>query len=80
MVASYTAPGDSFHAEKPRLWSSVQPAYVTGWSNFDVHPDGQRLAVLIRPRASEEASVNKVSFIFNFGEELRRKVSNLGTD
>jgi len=80
MVASYTASGDSFHAEKPRLWSSVQLDYVGSWSNFDVHPDGQRLAVLIRPRGSEEVSVNKVSFIFNFGEELRRKVANLRTD
>jgi hypothetical protein len=52
----------------------VQLDRLTGLSNFDVHPDGQRLAVLIRPHGSEEVSVNKVNFIFNFGEELRRKV------
>jgi serine/threonine-protein kinase len=80
MVASYTASGDSFRSEKPRLWSSVQLDYLRGWSAFDVHPDGERLAVLIHPHASEEVPVNKVSFIFNFGEELLRKVSNLRTD
>ncbi len=74
MVATYTATGDSFHADKPQLWS---PGQFTGrgpGSNFDVHPDGKRFAVLKAPATGETSPVNKVSFIFNFFDELRHKV------
>ena len=74
MVASYTASGDSFHAEKPRLWSNVQIRDNLGSPNFDVHPDGKRLAVLRAPGASGNPPGNKVIVVFNFFEELRRKV------
>jgi len=43
--------------------------------NFDLHPDGKRFAVLKAPGAeSQSVGNNKVNFIFNFFEELRRKV------
>ena len=74
MVAAYTTTGDSFHADKPQLWS---PGQFTGrgpYSNFDVHPDGKRFAVLKAPATGETSPVNKVSFILNFFDELRRKV------
>jgi len=41
---------------------------------FDVHPDGRRFAVLKAPATGETSPANKVSFIFNFFDELRRKV------
>ena len=72
MVATYTASGDSFHADKPQPWS---PGQFTGrgpTSNFDVHPDGKRFAVLKAPATGETSPVNKVSFVFNFFDELRR--------
>ena len=69
MVVTYTAPGDSFRADKPQLWSPVQ---FTG--NFDLHPDGKRFAVLKSPGTEATAAVNKVSFIFNFFDDLRRKL------
>lgn len=57
------------------LWS---PGQITdrGFynSNFDPHPDGKRFAVLKAPGTGEVPKVDKVSFIFNFFEELRRKV------
>jgi serine/threonine-protein kinase len=75
MVLTYTASGDSFHADKPQLWS---PGQFTergfGNYNFDLHPDGKRFAVLKAPGAEQTAGVNKVSFIFNFFDELRSKV------
>jgi len=43
--------------------------------NFDVHPDGKRLVVLRSPANKEAAAINKISFIFNFGDELRQKFS-----
>jgi hypothetical protein len=43
-------------------------------SNFDLHPDGKRFAVLKAPGTGDTAAVNKVTVIFNFFDELRRKV------
>ena len=39
--------------------------------NFDLHPDGKRFAVLNAP-AQSQAKRDKVTFIFNFFDELRR--------
>jgi eukaryotic-like serine/threonine-protein kinase len=74
MVVDYTASADVFRPDKPRLWSPGQFTEVAGNLNFDLHPDGQRFAVLKVPAAAEAAPVNKVTFIFNFFDELRRKV------
>ena len=75
MVVTYTASGDSFHADKPQLWS---PGQFTDRGpdnyNFDLHPDGKRFAVLKAPGTEQAAAVNKVSFIFNFFDEISRKV------
>jgi Tol biopolymer transport system component len=75
MAVTYTASGDSFHADKPQLWS---PGQFTdrglGVYNFDLHPDGKRFAVLKAPGTEQTPAVNKVSFIFNFFDELRRKL------
>jgi eukaryotic-like serine/threonine-protein kinase len=76
MTASYTASGDSFHADKPKIWSPGQFTSVFGSApySFDPHPDGKRFAVLKAPTSGETPQGNKVSFIFNFFDELRRKV------
>jgi Tol biopolymer transport system component len=75
MVVTYTLSGDSFRADKPQLWSPGQFTDLgLGFSNFDLHPDGRRFAVLKAPSTEQTAAVNKVSFIFNFFDELRRKV------
>jgi Tol biopolymer transport system component len=75
MVVTYTASGDSFQADKPQLWSPGQfTERGLGFYNFDLHPDGKRFAVLKAPGTEQAAAVNKVSFIFNFFDEIRRKL------
>jgi Tol biopolymer transport system component len=74
MVATYTASDDSFHADKPQLWSPGQFTSFGNNLNFDLYPDGKRFAVLKAPGVGEAPKVDKVSFIFNFFGELRRKV------
>jgi Tol biopolymer transport system component len=75
MALTYSASGDSFHAEKPQLWSSGQfSERGLGSPNFDLHPDGKRFAVFRVPGTEQTPAVNKVSFIFNFFDELRRKL------
>ena len=73
MVATYTGPGDSFRADKPRLWSEGQLTDRYAFTrNFDLHPDGQRFAVLKAPEGQAEAKLDKVVLIQNFFDELRR--------
>jgi serine/threonine-protein kinase len=73
MVASYKADGDSFRADKPQLWSEGQfTGLGADFRNFDLHPDGQRFAVLKAPEPQAETRLDKVTFIFNFFDELRR--------
>jgi Tol biopolymer transport system component len=75
MVASYSIEGDSFQAAKSRLWADRhlmgRPA---GW-DFDLHPDGERIA--LAPEMETRTPVttakqDKLVFIFNFFDELRR--------
>ena len=79
MVVTYTVSRESFHADKPRLWSPGQFTDLGVFANFDMHPDGKRFAVLKAP-GDEGQSVanNKVNFIFNFFEVLRRKFPKEG--
>lgn len=76
MVAGYTATGDSFHADKPNLWSPGQFTARPNSFNFSLHPDSKRFAVL-KPIGAGAAPppTYKVGFIFNFFDELRRKTS-----
>ena len=73
MMVAYSVTGDSFRADKPQLWSPGQFTDRGSNRNFDVHPDGKRIAVLKTPGSEQTAAVNKVSFIFNFFDELRSK-------
>ena len=74
MVASYSASADSFQADKPRLWSPGQFTASPLRPNYDLHPDGKRFAVLKASGTGQPPKVDKVSFIINFFDELRRKV------
>jgi Tol biopolymer transport system component len=76
MVAPYTVEGDSFRAEKPRLWSEgrylARPLRITSFRSFDLHPDGERFALAPFTEAQTAAKQDKLVFIFNFFDELRR--------
>jgi eukaryotic-like serine/threonine-protein kinase len=76
MAAAYSAAGDSFRAEKSRLWSprALPPGIMRPMQRtvFAVHPDGERIALFVPPDAAPGAQ-NKVVLVFNFFE-LRRLV------
>ena len=73
MVVPYTAAGAAFQAEKPRVWSET-PVQLRGplniWGSFDLHPDGERVAMA--PGTAAMAGPTHVTLIFNFFDELRR--------
>ena len=76
MVAPYTVEGDLFRAEKPRVWSEAQWSEARFGSSpnrvFDLHPDGRRFAVLKSLVSQAEPKRDRLTLIFNFGDELRR--------
>jgi serine/threonine-protein kinase len=75
MVASYRVAGNSFRADKPRLWSPrplpkgiMRPLQQ---APFDVFPDGNRIALFVPPEAAP-GQRDKVVLVFDFLNELRR--------
>ena len=79
MVAAYRVNGGSFQADSPRLWSQRRLGDTGVLPNFDVAPDGRRVAALL-PVASpaEQQAQNHVTFLMNFFEEVRRRFSAAG--
>ena len=77
MVASYTVRGDSFAADRPRVWSEKRLADFgpVGIRSYDLAPDGKRIIALISPGTLQaQAAQNHVIFLENFFDELRRRV------
>src|SRR3989338_9627986 len=72
MVASYAVEGDSFQADKPRLWSDKRFEPRPLQRSFDLHPDGDRFALTAAAEGQVEVKQDKVVLIFNFFDELRR--------
>src|SRR5712692_10007581 len=74
MVASYTVKGDSFVADKPRLWSEKRLANAGLDANYDLAPDGKRIAALIPAEtAVGQRAQSHVIFLENFFDEVRRR-------
>ena len=74
MVVDYSVKGDSFVADKPRVWSEKQ---LTDAGNrlYDLAPDGKRVVVLVPAKGlGTETPPNHVIFLENYVDELRRKV------
>ncbi len=77
MVASYSVKGDSFVAEKPRIWSSHSVSLTMSGAvgaQYDLGPDGKRIAVATYAGGSTQQEAGHVIFLENFIDELQRKV------
>jgi eukaryotic-like serine/threonine-protein kinase len=74
MAASYTAKGDSFAAGKPRMWTETRLRDIGPNSNYDLAPDGKRLAAFLADeQANGEKPPTHLTFLLNFFDELRRR-------
>jgi len=77
MVASYALKGDAFVSEKPRVWSAQSVALTMAGSvgaQYDVAPDGKRIAVATYAGGTTQQDSGHVIFLENFIDELQRKV------
>ncbi len=74
MAVSYTAKGDTFTASTPRLWSSANLKNIGNYSNYDLAPDGKRIATMPAGEDAEsQKPITHLTFLLNFFDELRRK-------
>jgi Tol biopolymer transport system component len=77
MVAAYTVKGDSFVADKPRMWSDKQLAgLVNTTKNVDLAFDGKRIVALMPiETAGVQKAQSHVIFLENFFDEVRRRTA-----
>jgi len=75
MAVAYTAKGDRFVAEKPRVWLAKLGGFRAGFGTaWDLAPDGKRVVVVTpveTPGAPRQD--HDVVMLFNFLDELRRR-------
>ena len=72
MVAPFDVEGGSFQPEKPSERSDGRYQTRGSIRMFDLHADGERVALAPAAPAPGEATPDTLVFIFNFFEELRR--------
>jgi Tol biopolymer transport system component len=76
MVANYIVRGDSFVADKPRVWSEKRIANIGLLANYDLAPDGKRIVALMAVDTPEgQKAQNHVIFLENFFDEVRRRTA-----
>jgi serine/threonine-protein kinase len=76
MVANYTVKGESFVADKPRVWYGRQLASTGQAVNYDLAPDGKRFLVLMPAESAQpQEAQNHVMLVVNFFDEVRRRVA-----
>ena len=73
-TSSHTAGGDTFAAGKPRVWTETRLRSSGIQSNYDLAPDGKRLAAFVADDANGEKLPTHLTFLLNFSDELRRRV------
>ena len=76
MVATYSAQGESFATSKPALWSEERIAERQFAREYDLHPDGERFAVLMAAQEQVEEKRTHVILIENFFELLRQELGS----
>jgi hypothetical protein len=75
MAVHYSAKGDTFVADKPRVWLAKYMGSSGDLSAGDLSADGRRLVAIVPEHAATAPQVeHEVVFLQNFFDELRRKV------
>jgi len=73
MAVGYAAKGDSFVAGKPRVWTETRLRNIGAYSNYDLAPDGKRLAAMVANDGNVDNPPTHLTFLLNFFDELRRR-------
>ena len=73
MGASYQVHGDSFVAGTPRVWFEKRIPHFASTMSYGPAPDGKHIVALM-PADTPEETHDRVIFLLNFFDELRRRV------
>ena len=73
MVVRYTTQGDSFAPGKPEAWTAVRLYGTPLYPDYDLAPDGKRIAAHLAEGVNGEKSSTHLTFLLNFSDELRRR-------
>jgi hypothetical protein len=71
LVTEYQDVNGTFVASKPRAWTTMPRVGNTGFSRYDIAPDGSRAAILARPPLDRE-QMPRMNLLLNFFDEIRR--------
>ncbi len=75
LVSEIAVQGASLSATKPRPWMDRQLVNLTGAArNYAVMADGKHLVIIPRSEQAEKNSTPHVTFLFNFFDELKRRL------
>jgi len=72
MSVGYNVRGASFDVGKAGVWTETR-LRISGISNYDLTPDGKRLAATVDNEVTGEKPLTHLTFLLNFIDELRRK-------
>ena len=72
MVTTYSAAGGTFTHSTPRVWTRMPSVGDTGFSSYDLAPDGNRFAIFMRPGAKTEDEGPRFTLLVNSFEMIRR--------
>jgi serine/threonine-protein kinase len=73
-VADYTIQDGAFSASPARAWSPAKIFRDGVRQNFDISADGKRAVVFPAPVAEAQAGNLHATFLFNFFDEVRRRI------
>ena len=74
MVVSYTTEGNSFVAERPRVWSPTPIRRDGVRHSFDISADGTRAVVFPQPPPGQTEGSLHATFLLNFFDDVRRRI------
>jgi serine/threonine protein kinase/Tol biopolymer transport system component len=74
MVVTYDTSKSVFSASKPRMWTDKRLSGLPTNRLFDIHPEGSRIITFVSSDVAATTSERQVTFLFNFIDELRRRV------
>jgi Tol biopolymer transport system component len=72
MVTEYQDVDGTFVASKPRVWATLPRIGNTGFSRYDVTPDGSRVVLLTRAQSDRDEQT-RIHLLLNFFDEIVRR-------
>lgn len=76
VLTRYTAKGDAFVAERPRVWVETELANVGLSINFHLAPDQKRFLVTMPLESTEPPETRShLTLVANFFDEVRRRAA-----